>query len=355
MGTLEQETLVAIDIGSSKIKAMVLDVSGEKPKLVSAGMTPTPANAFKNNQVTNAAQLGAAIRSLLDSNDITLEKAVFSIPGPNVFTKRITTAVTSPKDFDSTIRYEAGNYIPHNVNDVFLDFQLLRTLGNNTAEVLLVAVKNDVVEGFLNVIQEAGLTPGIADVDFFALENMFELNYPEARSQTVALVDIGARFSSVTILQNGYSLFAGDVSVGGRLFTDALVETLGMEPAEADDAKMGGTVEGYDESLVIETLDRTTEHIASELHRQLGFFWNASGADKAIEAIYLSGGAARANGLRDSLASLTGIDCQLVDPFRNVDWSGSFDQEYIDEIKTSMGVSVGLAGRRFADKQNNFE
>jgi type IV pilus assembly protein PilM len=182
---------------------------------------------------------------------------------------------------------------------------------------------------------------------------MFSINYPDAINKTVALIDIGARFSSVSILHGGFSLFAGDVSVGGRLFTDALVETLGMEPAEADEAKMGGTVKGYDESLVIETLDRTTEHIASELHRQLGFFWNASGADRAIEAIYLSGGASRANGLRDSLASLTGIECILVDPFKAVEWSGQFDQEYIEEIKSSMGVSVGLASRRFADKIHN--
>lgn len=353
MGTLEQETLVAVDIGASKIKMMVLDITESKPKLVAAGLAPTPANALKNNQVTNAEALGKAIRTLLDANQITLDKVAFSIPGPNAFTKKVTMAYCAEKDLANNIGFEANNYIPHNVNDVYLDYQVLGTNGTSTMDILLVAVKNDVIDGFVDAMSYAGLTPGIADIDFFAVENMFFLNYPEHANKTIALVDIGARFSSVSIVQEGVPLFSGDVSVGGRLFTDALVETLGMEAAEADDAKMGGTVEGYDESLVIETLDRTTDHIASELHRQLGFFWNASGTDRAIEGIYLSGGAARANGLRENISSLTGIDCQIVDPFKEIEPSDQFDQEYLDEIKTSMGVSVGLAGRRFADKVNN--
>jgi type IV pilus assembly protein PilM len=173
MGTLEKESLVAVDIGASKIKALVLDLSGEKPRVVAAGMTPTPANALKNNQVANASALGNAIRSLLDSNDIGLSKVVFSIPGPNVFTKRVTTGQVSAKELDSTIRFEAGNYIPHNINDVYLDYQVIKTNSNSTMDVLLVAVKNDVVDGFVNVMQEAGLTPGIADVDFLRLRICF--------------------------------------------------------------------------------------------------------------------------------------------------------------------------------------
>lgn len=357
MGTLEQETLVAIDIGASKIKVMVLEIVGEdeKLKLVSVGIAPTPANALKNNQVVNAEQLGRAIRTLLDANEITLDKAIFSIPGPNAFTKKVTLSYCAEKELSNNIGFEASNYIPHNINDVRLDYQVLSTNETSTMDVLLVAVKNEVVEGFINAISEAGLTPSIADIDFFAIENMFALNYPESLSKTIALIDIGARFTSVSIIQEGVPLFSGDVSVGGRLFTDALVETLGMEAAEADDAKMGGTVEGYDESLVIETLDRTVDHVASELHRQLGFFWNASGTERAIEAIFLSGGAARANGLRENLAALTGIDCQIIDPFKELEWSDQFDDEYIEEIKSSMGVSVGLAGRRLADKVHNME
>ena len=355
LGGGEQEPMVSIDVGSSKIKAMVMDVTGEKPVLQAAGLTPTPANAIKNNIITNPDHIGAAIRSLIDANEISLEKAVVSIPGPTVFTKKVTMAYSPPKDLETNIRFEAGNYIPHAVNDVYLDYQVLSVNGTSSMDVLLVAVKNEVVQSYLSAIVQSGLEPAIADVDYFALENMFQLNYPESDDQCVAIVDIGARFSSVSILLDGVSLFTGDVSVGGRLYTDALVETLGMEPGEAEEAKMGVPVEGYDEGLVIETLDRTTEHIASELHRQLGFFWNAAGTDRAIEAIYVCGGAAVAPGLLESLNSLTGLDCDLIEPFKGVDWSENFDEDYLDEIKNSMGVSVGLAIRRFGDKVHGYQ
>ncbi len=350
LGGGEPEPMVSIDIGSSKIKAMVMDMTGDKPVLQAAGLTPTPANSIKNNMIINPEHIGAAIRSLIDANEISLEKAVVSIPGPTVFTKKVSTAYSSAKDLDTNIRFEAGNFIPHAVNDVYLDYQVLSTNGTSSMEVLLVAVKNEIVQSYIAAITEAGLEPAIADVDYFALENMFQLNYPESSDQTVAIVDIGARFSSVSILQDGNSLFTGDVSVGGRLYTDALVETLGMEPAEAEDAKMGSSIEGYEESLVVETLDRTTEHIASELHRQLGFFWNAAGTDRAIESIFICGGAAVAPGLLESMGSLTGLDCDLIEPFRGVDWSENFDEDYLEEIKNSMGVSVGLSTRRFGDK-----
>lgn len=353
LGGGEQEPLVSIDIGSSKIKAMVMDVTGSKPVLQAAGLTPTPANSIKNNVVVNPDHIGAAIRSLIDANEIMLERAVVSIPGPTVFTKKITTSYSPLKDLDNNIRFEAGNFVPHNMNDVYLDYQVLSTNGTSSMDVLLVAVKNDIVQSYLQAVTEAGLEPAIADVDYFAIENMFQLNYPEASDQTVALIDVGARFSAVSILQDGQSLFSGDVSVGGRLYTDALVETLGMEPGEAEEAKVGTSIEGYDDSLIVETLDRTTEHVASELHRNLGFFWNAAGTDRAIEAIYLSGGSALAPGLLESLNSLTGLDCELMEPFKEVDWSENFDQDYLEEIKNSMGVSVGLALRRVGDKKNN--
>ena len=346
------EPLVSIDIGSSKIKAMVIDVTGEKPRLIAAGITPTPAASIKNNVITDPKKVGAAIRSLIDANEIRTDKVCLAVPGPTAFTKKVTTAYSPLKDLDTNIRFEAGGYIPHNVNDVYLDYQVVASDGSSSMNVLLVAVKNDVVQSYLEAVSEAGLETAIVDVDFFALENMFELNYPETLSKTIAVIDIGARFSCVNILQDGKSLFTGDISVGGRLYNDALVETLGMEPAAAEEAKMRGSAEGYDTGVIVETLDRTTEHIASELHKQLGFFWNAAATDRAIEAIFISGGSANAPGLLDSLSSLTGIDCTLVEPFKEIDWSENFDQQYLEEIKYTMGISVGLALRRTGDKQH---
>jgi Tfp pilus assembly PilM family ATPase len=115
---------------------------------------------------------------------------------------------------------------------------------------------------------------------------------------------------------------------------------------------MGAKVAGFDENVVHETLDRATEHIASELHRQLGFFWNAAATENSIEGIYVCGGAAQASGLLEELSSRTGLACQLIEPFRGIEWSENFDEDFINEMKFAMGVSVGLATRRFGDKEH---
>lgn len=351
----KEEPFVAIDVGSSAIKVLAFDLSGSRPKLVGAGSAPTPAGAVANNQIVKPDQVAASIRTILSSNEIPGRKAVFAVPGPTAFTKKVTVGKTSIKELSANIGFEAGNYIPHSIDAIDLDFQVLKAAGKSSLEVLLVAVKKDIVRSFCSTMELAGLEPAIADVDYFALENMFELNYPEEMKKTVALVNIGARFTSVCIVSNGELLFSGDVAVGGRIYTDSLCETLGMQPAQAEIAKTGVSVEGFDDGLVHETRDRATEHIAGELHRQIGFFWNAAATDKSIEAIYLCGGSSQVPGLAEELSAKTGLPTQLMKTFRGVDWLPDFDEEFIGEIGLAMGIGVGLAIRRFADKEHKTE
>lgn len=352
LGKTNNEPFISVDIGTSAIKLMSLDVSGDKVKLVSAGVAPTPANAISNNAVTKSDQIGQAVRSIIEANDIKGLKACFAIPGPSAFTKKITIGYTDLKDLEENIRFEAGNYIPHSVDAVHLDYQVLKVNGTSTMDVLLVAVKNEIISSYVSAIEKAGLEPAIADVDYFALENMFEQNYPEEKGKTIALLNIGARYTTVSILQEGQPLFSGDIGVGGRLYTDALCESLSMSPADAEKAKTGAPIEGYDSGLVTETLDRTTEHVAGEIQRQLGFYWNAAATERSIESICVCGGAARIPGLIEEVGVRTGIVCSFIEPLRNVDWTDRFDDDYINEIKYSLGVGVGLGLRRFGDKKH---
>ncbi len=347
------ESFVSVDIGTSAIKVLQFEIGGEKPKLIAAGIAPTPANAINNNMITNPNAVGDAIRKLITESDVTATKATVSIPGPCVFSKKISVGYAPVEQIEETLKYEAANYIPHSINDVHMDFQVLSANKGSTADVLIVAVKNDILNSYIDAISSAGLEPGIVDVDYYALENMFELNYPEEAKRCVAIVNIGARYSAVNIVVDGKTVFSGDVGVGGRLFTDALVEALGMKPAEAEKIKSGGTgSEAYDKNVIKETLERTTDHVAAELHRQLGFFWNAAGLDRAIEGIFLCGGGAQSQGLLEELATRTGISCQYVDPFRNVDWEQSFDRDFLKELGPTMAVSVGTPQRQFGDKSH---
>ena len=128
-----------------------------------------------------------------------------------------------------------------------------------------------------------------------------------------------------------------------------------MKPKEAEQAKLGNIDDKFDINLVNETVERTTDHIASELQRQLGFFWNASATDKHIEKIYLCGGAAQSKGLIEELAQKTSTSCVILDAFRGIECPSAFDVDYLKEVGPSMCVSAGLAIRRLGDKQNQAE
>lgn len=343
---------VSVDIGSSAIKLMELETNGAKPRLRNAGVIPTPLESIKNNTIVRQQDVAMAIRSLLDANGIEATQAVTALPGPAVFTKKINVTGSTLKELSSNIEYEAGNYIPHNIGAVRLDFQVLKMNGESNMDVLLVAVKNEIIDSYAETLALAGLQPMIADVDYFALENMFEINYPEERAKTIAVINIGARYSAINIMQEGKSLFTGDVGVGGKLWSDALCERFQIKNTEAEQVKLSGPAEGMEQEAYDEVRQRSLEHLAAELQRQVGFFWNAASTDRAIEAIYLCGGGAQMPGLLDELSKRTRVPCRLIEAFRGIQCSGDFDREFLNEISPAMCVSVGLATRRVGDKQH---
>lgn len=352
----KNSNLVGVDIGSSSIKLIELELSNpQRPKLVSVNSVATPANAIANHTVINTDKVAEAIRTITDSGKVSASQATICIPGPAAFTKRVNLPLCPLKDLQQNIGLEAGNYIPYKIDSIMLDFQVLGLSSRSMMEVLLVAVRNEVVNSYIEAVSKAGLEPLIADIDYFALENMFCLNYPEAADKTIALVNIGARYSTVNIIQNGTSLFTGDVSIGGRLYTDALCETLDIQAADAEKAKSGSVPTGVDPTLVHETLDRVTEHVAGELQRQIGFFWNATGTERNIDTIFLSGGGSTLPGLLEEIAERTRTTCELVDVLRSVDSEGKVDPENLSTILPSLGVGVGLGLRRTGDKKHRLE
>ncbi|MDD2942246.1 MAG: type IV pilus assembly protein PilM [bacterium] len=341
--------LVSLDIGTSSIKAMELDVQGARPKLLAAASVPTPAEAIKNNAVSRPDLVAAAITTMLEANDIAAKEAIICLPGPTAFTKLINSSASSLKEINDNIAFEAGNYIPHKISSVFFDYQVIGKSDKGGFRVMLVAVKNEIVESYLSAVRQAGLEPIIADVDYFALENMFEINYPDERDKTQVLVDIGAKYASVNIMQGGQSIFVGDVGVGGRLYTEALAEQLQISIQDAENLKLGGG-DGKAKTQIAETLDRINEHIASELHRQIGFYWNAAATEKPLEAVYISGGGSVVPGFIDEVSAKTGLPVHRINPFRNIECGKGFDEAYLAEISPAMATSVGLASRRTGDK-----
>lgn len=345
-----KEDLIAVDIGLSSVKLLELDTSGHVPELVNVACAALPADAFANNVVSKAEVVSEKISTLLEANGIGDQRAVISMPGPSVFTKRITMPRMSRNELAASVQLEAGSFIPHNMSGVKIDYHVIGEKGRNHLDLLVVAVKSEIVESFIECVALAGLEVAIVDVDYFALQNCFEINYPELTGSTVALIDVGARYASINVCKGGQSLFTGDLSIGGKIFTEALMQELGVSLEEADRLKRGETAAGADVEVVHEILDRKVEYVASELNRQLSLFWNASGAEEGIDKIMVTGGGALVPGLMEEIAEKTGIDCEVLNPFKGIEVGADIDQAYLEEVRPTMAVSIGMGIRHPGDK-----
>jgi len=346
----KKEPLLSLDIGSSGIKLIEFDLTAAKPRLLNIAMAPLAADAFANNAIAKIEVVAEQISTLIDANSITPKRVSLTMPGPSVFTKKIKIQNMNLSEVASFIELEAGNFIPHNIDAVRLDYQVIGYSDDDQMDVLVVAVKNEIIDSYLETLSICGLEPAVVDVDYFALQNMFEHNYPEIADSTVALVNIGARYTSINICRAGETLFTGDIAVGGKVISDALVEELGLAPEEAERLKRKLDTSKPEFENARNVIAKNVDYIASEYARQISLFWNAAGVEGGIDKIMLAGGGALSPGLEKDVSAKTEIPCEVVNPFNMIECGDTFDSDYLKEIAPFMGVAVGLGLRQPGDK-----
>jgi type IV pilus assembly protein PilM len=318
--------------------------------VLNAGIASLPVDAIQGNVVQDPEAVARIIQTLTEKHRVKAHEVIASVPGPAVIIKRATFPDQKAKELEETILIEAGNFIPESLENVNLDYQVLSHDRNaDTVDVLLVAIRKDVIDSYVDVISGAGLTPVVVDVDYFALENMFAINYAPTSDAVVALVNIGARYSSINIMKGTQSVFTGDVPVGGRQFTEALAQELGLSYDQAEAVKVTGEGGRGDHKKVESVLAATTEHLIDEVHRALSFFWT-SAAEEQIHTVYASGGAAQLPGLVSAMNERLQIPVEISNPFRHVALGRNVDERFIRQHASALAVSVGLATRKPGDK-----
>ncbi len=343
------EPYVSIDIGSSSIKILEIRGVPGQLRLTNVAKLPTPALAIQNNMVVEAAAVSEVAKALVESHGIRAKKVITAVPGPAVIIKRVTLPAQSAQELENTILFEAGNFIPEDLENVNLDYQITDYLDDGKRmEVLLVAAKKDIVASYTETVRAAGLLPVVIDVDYFALENMFEINYEPVPDRAIALVNIGARYSSINILKNGRSTFTGDVPVGGRDIGEALMRDLGLSAEDAEALKTSGASDKVppEQAAVVES---AVSALIEEIHHALSFFWTAA-TDETIDKVYLSGGVAQMPNLSKQLSERIQAPVEIAAPFANVTLEREIDTPELRHLAPEFAVAMGLAIRRPDDK-----
>jgi type IV pilus assembly protein PilM len=257
----------------------------------------------------------------------------------------------SQEELAESIHWEAEQYIPFDIQDVALDYEVIDGGGGGgNMDVLLVAVKKDKISDYTSAISQAGKNAAVVDVDVFALQNCYEVNYGVDPGRVVALLNVGASIMNINVIKGGTSIFNRDIAVGGNQYTDAIQKELNLAFDQAEALKKGERVDGAAPENLHPILQVVSENIAMEIQKTFDFFRATSSEDR-IDRIFLTGGASKVQGLRDLLSERFEAGVEMLNPFNSVTYNPrDFDPDFINDIAPSSAIAVGLAARKVGDR-----
>jgi type IV pilus assembly protein PilM len=353
-GLGKAKACVGLDIGSSAVKAVELKPAGKGFKVAAFGTEPVPPDAIVDGAIIDGNAVTDAIKRLFENKAFKTKDVAASLSGNAVIVKKISLPVMTPAELSESILWEAEQYIPFDIQDVNLDYQILdpgtTSDGKGTMEVLLVAAKKEKISDYTGVISQAGRTAVVVDVDAFALQNAYEVNYGLEAQQVVVLLNAGASAININILTGDQSVFTRDISIGGNAYTEAVQKELNLPFDSAEQAKKGLPVEGVSFDDVRPVLHAMTENVLLEIQKTFDFF-KATAASDRIDRIVVSGGASRVDGFAAALQERFGTPVESFDPFRKI----ALDESKLhvvdpENVLPTAAVAVGLALRKAGDR-----
>ncbi len=361
----KKNQLVGLDIGSHSIKLVEIDDSKKGMILNNFGIISLPNDSIVEGNIKEMEVAASAIKSLFKNLNVKNKNVAVSISGFSVIVKKITISKRNESELEDTIHEEAEQYIPFDISDVNLDYEILATPKEEAEgeeeeteaekesefmDIMLVAAKKDIIEDYESLIHLAGLNPVVMDVDAFALQNAFEISR-EDTSGCYAIINVGATELGINAVKDGVSMFTRDSSYGGSQITEAIMTKLNVPFEEAEKIKLGGTK--IDEKAKGELEEIFTTMVSGwvqEIKRALDFL-STTYPDETIEKILVSGGAYRIPGFLKYLEMETGLPVEELNPFAGLQINEKiFDPRYLSYIAPQAGVAVGLALRSVGDK-----
>lgn len=342
---------VGLDIGSSAVKAVVLKKVRSGWSLVAAGETPLPERGDRDDGQTDAEEVSGAVSQLFDSIRLRRARVAAALSGHAVIVKRLSMPSMTEAELGEAIPWEAEQYIPFDLSEVQLDYQIVGPTGENKSglDVLLVAAKRDRIDERTGLIAKTGRQAVVLDIEAFALANAYQANYPERSDALSALIHIGRRVTIVCLLEHGEPVFTRDISIGGQVHLDALLADLGPMGVDEMAAKRilhGQFPHDLDPDQVAAVLREASAQLVNEVRKTIDFYRATAPVEK-LTRIVVSGGAWQAVGLVDQLAGEFAAPVDIFDPFRKINRPSRAIGA--DLAGPSYAVAVGLAMREEGD------
>jgi type IV pilus assembly protein PilM len=340
--------LLGVDISSTSVKLIELSRSGARYKVEAYGVEPLPPNSVVEKNITDVEMVGEAVRRAVKKSGSRTKTGAVAVAGSAVITKIISMpANLNEEEMESQIQLEADQYIPYPLEEISLDFEKLGQTERDPdrVDVLLAASRSENVDVRRAALELGGLTARVVDVEAFALENAVDLlaNGERDDEEILAVVDVGATMTTLSVLEKGKIIYTREQVFGGRQLTEEIQRRYGLSYEEAGLAKrQGGLPDNYEP----EVLDPFKESMAQEVSRALQFFYSSSQVG-TVDRIIMAGGCASTPGSAELIESKTGIPSQLANPFADMSIASRVRAEALRNDAPAMMIACGLALRSF--------
>ncbi|MGK0405324.1 MAG: type IV pilus assembly protein PilM [Oleispira sp.] len=345
----KNKTLLGVDISSTSVKILELSYNNGRYQVESYASEPLPANAVIEQSIGDEEAVGLVIKKALGKVSSSSKKAAIAVAGSAAITKNIEVkGGLSDDEMDYQIRIEADQYIPYPLEEVALDWEVQgpsEVAGN--VNVLLAACRLENVELRKDALEIGGLETDIVDIEAFCTERAYELIQLQLDDsediETVAVVDIGATMTTLSVLHQGKTIYTREQLFGGKQLTEEIMRRYGLSEEEAIRAKMEG---GLPDDYEAEVLDPFRDSVVQQISRSLQFFYSSSQYND-VDYIILAGGTSSIFGLDQLTQDKMGISAIVANPFVNMTLSQKVNASMLNNDAPSLMIACGLAMRSF--------
>jgi type IV pilus assembly protein PilM len=348
MGLLKRTKLaVGLDIGASSIKLVKLQEKTGGYALKALGIKDLPFDAISSEEIKDRDAIIFDIQNLVDQTDPKIKEVVIAISGHGVITDKFVMDKKSGAEADQAILFEAEQRSPFDVEDVTMDYHVIRVdEDTGKMEVLLVAARNEFLKNYLDLILDAGLRPVVVDTDAFAMLNAYQINYDVDPSRVTALINIGFDITNLIFIKDGLYHSTRDVSNGVRLIFEAIGREFRLNQEMTARALRGDMDESIDQDMFKATVATSFEELTAGIEVAISYFKNSSGAED-LDWIVFSGGGALVPYLPELMQNRLGVPVEIFNPLRNIEYDPDlFAEHQPEKVAPLLAVPIGLAARR---------
>ena len=348
-GKRKPAPVLGLDISSTTVKLLELSHIGDRYRVESYAVSPLPADAVIEKTVNDIDGVANAVRNVVAQSRTKIKSVAAAVAGSSVITKMIDMPEgLSEDDMEIQLSLEADQYIPYPLEEVAIDFEVQGPSPESTGqvEVLLAACRRETIETRVDALEAADLQPKIMDVEAYAMERALSLIQNQLdmdKDHTVAVVDIGATMTTLSVLTGGQTVYTREQLFGGKQLTDEIMRRYGLPLEEAGLAKkQGGLPDDYEP----EVLDPFKDAVVQQVARSLQFFFSSSQYND-VDYIILAGGVASMEGLAELVQERLGTPTTIANPFAEMAISSKVNAVALSSDAPAMMIACGLALRSF--------